>query len=121
VLKAFEAAAIEPRDIDLVELQDNSVWQEIAFPELWGLCEPGESDWLVEHGETGIDGKLPLNPSGGFLSFGEATTAMGVFQVCEIVRQLRGEAGTRQVANARVGLAQTLGLGGNGSAIILSR
>jgi acetyl-CoA acetyltransferase len=63
---------------------------------------------------------LPINPSGGFLSFGEATTAMGVWQVCETTWQLRGQAGARQVPGARAGLCQVLGLEGNGSAIILS-
>ena len=67
------------------------------------------------------EGRLPINPSGGFLSFGEATTAMGVFQVCEIAWQLRQQAGARQVPGAKAGLGQTLGLGGNASAVILKR
>jgi len=66
-------------------------------------------------------GRLPINPSGGFLSFGEATTAMGVFQVCELAWQLRGESGARQVPDAKIGLGQTLGLGGNGTAVVLKR
>ena len=73
----------------------------------------------MEKGETLPTGRLPINPSGGFLSFGEATTAMGVFQVCELTSQLRGEAGARQVPNAKLGLGQTLGLGGNGTAVVL--
>jgi acetyl-CoA acetyltransferase len=67
------------------------------------------------------EGTLPINPSGGFLCFGEATTAMGVFQVCELTWQLRGAAGARQVPNAKLGLAQTLGLGGNATATVLKR
>jgi acetyl-CoA acetyltransferase len=63
---------------------------------------------------------MPINPSGGFLSFGEATTAMGVFQVAELVWQLRGAAGARQVPDAKVALGQTRGLGGNGAAVILT-
>jgi acetyl-CoA acetyltransferase len=121
VAKAFEQAGVGPRDLDLVELQDNTVYYELAFPEEWGLCEPGEAERLVEQGETLPTGRLPINPSGGFLCFGEATTAMGVFQVCELAWQLRGEAGGRQVPDARVGLGQTLGLGGNGTAVILKR
>ncbi len=66
-------------------------------------------------------GRMPINPSGGFLCFGEATTAMGVFQVCELTWQLRGQAGARQVPDASIGLAQTLGLGGNGTAMVLKR
>jgi acetyl-CoA acetyltransferase len=121
VSKAFESAGIGPGDIDLVELQDNTVYYELAFPEDWGLCQPGEAERLLEAGETLPTGKLPINPSGGFLSFGEATTAQGLFQVCELGWQLRGEAGARQVPNAKVGLGQSLGLGGNGTAVILKR
>jgi acetyl-CoA acetyltransferase len=121
VSEAFERAGVGPGDLDLVELQDNTVYYELAFPEEWGLCEPGEAERLVERGETTPTGRLPINPSGGFLSFGEATTAMGVFQVCELAWQLRGEAGGRQVPDARVGLGQTLGLGGNGTAVVLKR
>ncbi len=121
VRKAFEQAGVGPGDLDLVELQDNTVYYELAFPEEWGLCKPGESEWLLERGETTPTGKLPINPSGGFLSFGEATTAQGLFQVCELGWQLRGEAGARQVPEAKLGLAQTLGLGGNATALILKR
>ena len=121
VEKAFEQSGAGPRDVDLVELQDNTVYYELAFPEEWGLCEPGEAESLVESGETLPTGKMPINPSGGFLCFGEATTAMGVFQVCELAWQLRGESGARQVPNAKVALGQTLGLGGNGTAVILKR
>ena len=121
VSKAFDDAGVAPKDVSLVELQDNTVYYELAFPEEWGLCEPGEAESLLEKGETTPVGSMPINPSGGFLSFGEATTAMGVFQVCELAWQLRGEVGARQVPNAKVGLAQTLGLGGNGTATILKR
>jgi acetyl-CoA acetyltransferase len=118
---ALERASVGPRDVDLVELQDNTVYYELAFPEEWGLCEPGESERLLARGETLPTGRLPINPSGGFLCFGEATTAQGIFQVCEVAWQLRGEAGERQVKDARVGLAQSLGLGGNGTAVVLKR
>jgi len=121
VAGALGQAGVSPGDLDLVELQDNTVYYELAFPEEWGLCEPGEAEHLLEAGETLPTGKMPLNPSGGFLCFGEATTAMGVFQVCELTWQLRGEAGARQVLGARVALAQTLGLGGNASALVLKR
>ena len=121
VSKALEQAGASPKDLDLVELQDNTVYYELAFPEDWGLCERGEAEKLLEAGETLPTGKMPINPSGGFLCFGEATTAMGVFQVCELTWQLRGEAGARQVPNAKLGLGQTLGLGGNGTAVVLKR
>jgi acetyl-CoA acetyltransferase len=121
VRQALEGAAVAPRDLSLVELQDNTVYYELAFPEEWGLCEPGEAESLVEKGETMPDGRLPINPSGGFLCFGEATTAQGLFQICEMTHQLRGESGARQVPHARVALAQTIGLGGNASATVLKR
>ena len=121
VRQALERASAAPADIDLVELQDNTVYYELAFPEEWGLCEPGQAESLMEAGETLPEGRLPINPSGGFLCFGEATTAMGVFQVCELAWQLRGEAGPRQVPHAKLGLGQTLGLGGNASAVVLKR
>jgi len=121
VSKAFDQAGVAPADLDLVELQDNTVYYELAFPEEWGLCEPGEAERLLEQGETLPTGRLPINPSGGFLSFGEATTAMGVFQVCELGWQLRDQAGPRQVPDARLALAQTLGLGGNATAVIMKR
>jgi acetyl-CoA acetyltransferase len=121
VRKSLEGAGVAPDDLSLVELQDNTVYYELAFPEEWGLCKPGEAESLMRKGETLPTGRMPINPSGGFLCFGEATTAQGLFQICELGRQLRGEAGKRQVPNARLGLAQTLGLGGNATATILKR
>jgi acetyl-CoA acetyltransferase len=121
VAKAMQTAGTSHKDIDFIELQDNTVYYELSFPEDWGFCQAGEAESLLESGATAPNGRLPINPSGGFLSFGEATTAQGIFQVCELGWQLRGEAGGRQVPNAKVGLGQTLGLGGNGAAVILKR
>jgi acetyl-CoA acetyltransferase len=121
VTSAFEKSGIAPGDVSFTELQDNTCYYELAFPEEWGLCEAGESEGLLMAGETTPTGSMPINPSGGFVSFGEATTAMGVFQIAELTWQLRGQAGGRQVPNAKVGLAQTLGLGGNATAAILKR
>ena len=119
VRHAFEMGGIGPKDIDFIELQDNTATHELMLPELWGMCAPGECDRLVDQDQTYPSGKLPINPSGGFVSFGEATTVMGLFQVAQAVWQLRGEAGPRQVDGAKVGLLQALGLGGNGAATIL--
>jgi acetyl-CoA acetyltransferase len=121
VSRAFELSGIGPKDISFTELQDNTCYYELAFPEEWGLCEPGEAERLLEAGETTPVGRMPINPSGGFVSFGEATTAMGVFQIAELTWQLRGLSGGRQVPNAKVGLCQTNGLGGNATAAILKR
>lgn len=121
VEKAFELAGLGPKDVNFTELQDNTCYYELAYPEEWGLCQPGEAERLVEAGETAPTGRMPINPSGGFVSFGEATTAMGVFQIAELTWQLRGQAGARQVPNAKVGLTQSNGLGGNATAAILKR
>jgi acetyl-CoA acetyltransferase len=121
VAKALATAGIGPKDLDFVELQDNTVYYELAFPEEWGMCEPGESESLLHAGETLPTGSMPLNPSGGFLCFGEATTAQGLFQICEVGWQLRGDAGERQVPGARIGMAQSIGLGANGTAAVLKR
>ena len=117
--RALELAGMGPKDIDLIELADNSAWQVLAWPESFGFFEPGQSDWMLEHGELDIGGRLPVNPSGGFLSFGEATTAQGVLQVCELVWQLRQQAQGRQVPNAVVAMSAILGLGANGASIVL--
>jgi acetyl-CoA acetyltransferase len=119
VSRALEIASMAPEDVDVVELADNTAWHVLAWPEFLGFFEPGQSDWMLEHGELNIDGQLPINPSGGFLSFGEATTAQGVLQVCELVWQLRDQAQDRQVPNAKVGLSAVLGLGANGASVVL--
>ena len=119
VRRAYEMSGTGPKDIDFIELADNSVWQVLAWPEFFGFFEPGEGDRMVENGGIEIGGKLPINPSGGFLSFGEATTAMGMLQMCELVWQLRGQAKDRQIETAKVGMAASLGLGANGAAFIL--
>jgi acetyl-CoA acetyltransferase len=119
VSAALKAAGMGPGDVDFLEMADNSAWHVLAWPEFFGFFEPGQADWMIEHGELGVEGKLPINPSGGFLSFGEATTAQGVLQVCELVWQLRKQARGRQVPDARVGQSAVLGLGANGASVVL--
>jgi acetyl-CoA acetyltransferase len=119
VSRAMSAAGVAADDIDLIELQDNTVYYELAFPEEWGFIEPGTAEQWVAKGDTMPTGKLPINPSGGFQSFGEATTAQALWQIVEVASQLRGDAGARQVPNAKIGLAQSLGLGGNATATVL--
>jgi len=100
-------------------MADNTAWHLLAWPELFGFYEAGQGDWMLARGELDIDGRCPVNPSGGFLSSGEATTAQGVLQVCELVWQLRGQAQGRQVQGARLGMSAVLGLGANGASVIL--
>jgi acetyl-CoA acetyltransferase len=119
--QAFARAGIGPADLDVVELQDTDSGTEIIATEELGLCERGEGGPLVESGATKLGGRLPVNPSGGLLSKGEPVGASGLGQVFEIVNQLRGRCGPRQVTNARAGLTHTLGAGGNCCVLILAR
>lgn len=120
VRAAQEAAGVGPRDVDLLEMADNTAWHVLAWPEAFGFLEPGQADRMLLEGELGIGGRLPVNPSGGFLSFGEATTAQGVLQVCELAWQLRGQAVGHQVEGARVAQSAVLGLGANGASVVLT-
>ena len=92
----------------------------LAYHEL-DLCAPGEQARLLADGTVALGGTRPGNPSGGLLSKGEPLGASGLGQVVELVHQLRGEAGARQVAGARVGLAHTVGRGANASCVIVTR
>ena len=106
---AYEMASVGPKDMDLVEVHDAFTISEIIHYEDLGLCPPGEGGRLLDEGATELSGRIPVNPSGGLLAKGHPVGASGVAQVVEIVWQLRGEAGKRQVKNPRVGLAQIMG------------
>jgi len=118
---AYEESGIGPEDLDLVELPDNSSWHFFAYCEAIGLCRVGEAEQLLRSGDTAIGGRIPVCPSGGASSFGEAIPVQQLMEVYGIVQQLRGNAGRRQVINAKVGLAQTYGGQGNSGTIILKR
>lgn len=117
--QAYEMAGIGPEDVDIVELPDNSSWHYLQYLETCGFCGEGEAEKMLREGETKIGGKLAVCPSGGFSSSGEAIGAQAVLQVAEVVLQLRGQCGSRQVKNAKVGMAQTYGLMGNSGTTIL--
>ena len=106
---AYEIAGLGPEDVDVCELHDAFAVNELQHYVELGFCQRGEEVRLLEDGVTEIGGKLPVNASGGLLSKGHPISASGVAQVAEIVWQLRGQAGNRQVANAKVGLAHVLG------------
>jgi acetyl-CoA acetyltransferase len=106
---AYEMAGIGPEDLDLVELHDAFACEEIVHCEDLGLCPPTEGVELVRSGATALGGRCPVNPSGGLLSLGHPLSASGVRVVCDVVEQLRGQAGKRQIPDAKVGLAQMLG------------
>ncbi|NUW47050.1 lipid-transfer protein [Nonomuraea rhodomycinica] len=118
---AYEEAGLGPEDVSFAEVYDLSTALELDWMEDVGLCPPGEADKLLRAGDTALGGRLPVNPSGGLASFGEAIPAQAIAQVCELTWQLRGRAGDRQVAGARVGLAVNQGLFGHGSAVIATR
>ncbi len=118
---AYKQAGMTPEDIDLIELPDNSSWHELVYTECILKLQEGEADRMLEKHETDIGGRIPVCPSGGIASFGEAVSTQGLAQVCELVWQLRGQAGPRQVENAKIGLGQVYGAQGNNSAVILSK
>ena len=106
---AFAASGLSPADVNVVELHDAAAPNEmIAYEEL-GLCRHGEAPKLVADGVTALGGRIPVNPSGGLLSKGHPLGATGAAQLVELVTQLRGRAGARQVSGARVALAENAG------------
>ncbi len=106
--EAYEMAGCGPEDLDVIELHDCFSIAEVCHYENLGLCPRGEGGRLIDEGATEIGGRIPVNTSGGLLSRGDPTGATGVGQVVEIVWQLRGEAGKRQVPGAKVGLTHNL-------------
>jgi acetyl-CoA acetyltransferase len=119
--QAYEQAAVGPDDIDVVECQDTDAARELLAWEELGLCEPGEQAALLASGAHHLGGRRPVNPSGGLLAKGEPLGASALGQVVELVHQLRGQATNRQVLDARVGLAHTVGRGANASVCLLRR
>lgn len=118
---AYEAAGIGPEDVDIAQLQDTDAGAEVIHMAETGLCADGEQEKLLADGATEISGSIPVNTDGGLIANGEPIGASGLRQMHELVRQLRGEAGERQVpGNPRVGLAQVYGAPGTASATILS-
>jgi acetyl-CoA acetyltransferase len=101
---AYRMAGLGPQDIDLAEVHDCFSIAEIVHYEDLGFCRKGEGGRFIEEGDSGIGGKTPVNTSGGLLSKGHVIGATGISQIIELVRQLRGQAGRRQVEGARVAL-----------------
>ncbi|MDR5745646.1 thiolase family protein [Caballeronia sp. LZ029] len=106
---AYEEAGIGPEDVDVVELHDASAPAELIHYENLGLCAPGDAPKLIRSGDTGIGGRISVNPSGGLLSRGHPVGATGVAQIVELTEQLRGRAGARQRPGAKVALAENNG------------
>ena len=117
---AYEESGLGPEDLSLAEVYDLSSALELDWYEDIGLCKAGEAERMLHDGDTTIGGRIPVNPSGGLACFGEAVPAQALAQVCEVTWQLRGQAGARQVDNARVGITSNQGLFGHGSSVLLS-
>jgi acetyl-CoA C-acetyltransferase/acetyl-CoA acyltransferase len=115
---AYQQAGKSPSDVDVVELHDCFTIAEIVATEGLGLFEPGTGGIAAERGWTSLGGKVPVNTSGGLKAKGHPIGATGAAQIAEIVTQLRGEAGRRQVDRARTGLTHTLG--GNTATVLVS-
>ncbi|MFE6157306.1 thiolase family protein [Streptomyces sp. NPDC056486] len=119
---AFEEAGIGPADIDVCQLQDTESGAEVMHMAECGLCEDGEQEHLIAEGATEIGGRLPVNTDGGCIANGEPIGASGLRQVYEIVQQLRGRAGERQVPGVpRIGFTHVYGAPGVSACTVLSR
>jgi acetyl-CoA acetyltransferase len=110
--QVYESAGIAPRDLDVIELHDCFAHNELLTYEALGLCPEGGAEKFVVDGDNTYGGKFVTNPSGGLLSKGHPLGATGLAQCTELVQQLRGTAGARQVEGARLALQHNLGLGG---------
>jgi acetyl-CoA acetyltransferase len=120
--EAFELAGVGPSEVDVVQVQDTESGAELIHLAECGLCEHGEQAELYATGATRIDGRLPVNTDGGCLANGEPVGASGLRQVYEIVTQLRGEAGERQVSGGpRVGFTHVYGAPGVSACAVLAR
>jgi acetyl-CoA acetyltransferase len=119
---AMEAAGVEPSDVQIAQLQDTESGAEVIHLAETGLCDHGEQESLVQSGATDIGGRLPVNTDGGCMANGEPIGASGLRQVGEIVVQLRGQAGSRQVpGEPRVGFTHVYGAPGVSACTVLTR
>jgi acetyl-CoA C-acetyltransferase len=111
-------AQLEPNDIDLAEVHDCFTSAELMAYEDLGFCKPGKSGTFIESGETRLGGKIPVNTSGGLKAKGHPVGATGTAQAYEIYLQLTGQAGKRQVKDAKVGLSHNVG--GSGATAVVN-
>ncbi|GAC1635118.1 MAG: thiolase family protein [Mycobacterium sp.] len=119
---AFEKAGVAPEDVDVIQLQDTDAGAEIIHMAECGFCADGDQEKLLADGATEIHGAMPVNTDGGLIANGEPIGASGLRQIHEIVRQLRGEAGDRQVpGEPKVGFTQLYGAPGTAAATVLTR
>jgi len=119
--EAYEEAGIGPKDMDLVQVHDAFAIEELLYYELLGLCREGEAEAAIERGDFEPGGRMPVSTDGGLIARGHPGGPTGLAQIWETVLQLRGEAGPRQVDNARIGLCHMMGGGSVCAVHILKR
>ena len=119
--QAYESAGVSPQDLDLVELHDCFATAELCHYDNLRLCEPGGAGDWIDRRAPWRDGQIPVNVSGGLLSKGHPLGATGIANIYEVSTHLRGEAGDRQIDNAKVGLTHVIGLGSACAVHILER
>ncbi len=115
--QAYQMSGKDCKDIQLLEVHDCFTIAEICVLEALGFVEKGQGGRAVQEGMTSLDGTIPVNTSGGLKAKGHPVGATGIAQVVEIVKQLREEAGERQINNARIGMTQNMG-GSGGSTVV---
>ena len=110
---SYDMAGVSPKDLDLIELHDAFTIEEIVYAEALGLCNKGEGGRLVDEGITALTGKHPINSSGGLIAMGHPIGPTGVGQIAEILWQMRGVCGKRQITKpVNVAMAHMVGAGG---------
>jgi len=107
----YEEAGLGPEDLDLVQVHDAFAIEELMYYELLGLCREGEAEAALERGDFDLGGRIPVSTDGGLIARGHPGGPTGLAQIWETTLQLRGEAGARQVENARIGLCHMMGGG----------
>ena len=119
--EVYDESGLGPDDMDLVQVHDAFAIEELEYYELLGFCRPGEAEGRIERGEFAAGGRVPFSTDGGLIARGHPGGPTGLAQIWETTLQLRGEAGKRQVADARTGMCHMMG-GGSVCAIhILQR
>jgi acetyl-CoA acetyltransferase len=119
--QAYEESGIGPEDVNIAYVHDAFVNEELEYYELLGICPEGDAEKLVEEGATELGGRIPFNTDGGLVARGHPGGPTGLAQIHEVALQLRGEAGKRQVENARIGLAHLVGGGSVCTVSLLKR
>jgi acetyl-CoA acyltransferase len=119
--QAYEQSGVDPQDLDLVELHDCFATAELIHYDNLRLCEPGGAGAFIDSGGPMRDGTIPVNVSGGLISKGHPIGATGAANIYEVATHLRGEAGDRQIPDAKVGLTHVIGLGSACSVHILEK